>query len=406
MNDPQKSKDDDDEDELILRDLFFHKTGSDLFEESNVKSNLLLKNSFLGLKHHAWYQWNPDSVLLVDPTINPNNFDQTFVITIATTSKGKFDDIPKNIIAWIVKQLPNFSQVEMSSYLHLHVKFYNQVDVPKLIEFKWNRNFNYDFGFCLDSAERKQQFQMLKYNFTASKSFKEGYIPFQTDLMHKHVAKDYIERKIKPVELKLHMLTAYKKNHAQWFFKEGFYIAPSSISSSESRYGLFSLGFIKPGCLLFHFLGKQIIPDDFEKLNLETKLKLEAYVFEANFLLHDPKIAREEEKTEGNQKKKEAYIQYVFDPTNTNQEMRIKDMNMQPNCGPWMNEPPKGKISNVLIQPFTFFDIPLDRPKERYVLIVRNARVILPHEELFLHYENTYFRKSYLPGEKCPDLLT
>jgi hypothetical protein len=175
------------------------------------------------------------------------------------------------------------------------------------------------------------------------------------------------------------------------------------MCTQESRYGLFSLGYIAPGRLIFRFTGKQLLPTEFDLLSLDTKLKLEAYCFEATFLINDH--IKEQEIKDGYDFDSNE-IQLVFDPTNKTQDMEIQDMDLNPNCGPWMNEPPRGKISNVLMQPFTFFNLDKDNWKERYVLLVRSGRVILPHEELFLHYENNYCRKSYYPGEKCPDMLS
>ncbi len=334
---------------MNIRDLFYHTHGLDLFEETNLKLNLLLRDAFSGIPFHSWYQWRPNVVHRVDV------YEEIWIIIIELTT------IPKIIENWLQKE-HDIIHNDKYPYVELKVVFFNFIDLPMIQSWRYIKFISK----MSEDISKKQKFNKNYQQFCLTNSNKLS------------------------KENKIHISSAKKLHEAKWFFKEGVYIGLSTIDGAG--FGLFSLDYIPPGSYICLFDGKKLTPDEFQEISLVKRIHLEAYVFEASFL-----IAQQGEE-------KDKTINLIFDPTNDNQELTIKDMLQDPNPGPWINEPNLGSVSNVFMQSFTYFDL-LPENKNRYVLKLISARAIYPHEELFLHYEGNYFRKNYTPGEKCPDLL-
>jgi hypothetical protein len=174
---------------------------------------------------------------------------------------------------------------------------------------------------------------------------------------------------------------------AKVFFKEGFYVAPSTIPGAG--WGLFTLFPIPPNKILFQIQGHPLLESELNGFDFIKKQKIEAFAFSSSFFVS--KDSQEE-------------VVIIFDPTNSNQEFLLSDMPTVPNLAPWINEPPPGYISNVLLQGITYFDIS-ESNLSRYSVHVIAAKCILPHDELFLHYGFNYHRRGYMPGLPCPDIL-
>jgi hypothetical protein len=342
--------------ELILRNLFFKMNGISLFEESHLKLNLLLRDSFYGLSFHSWYQWRP---LQISKSMEEEN-----VWNLILDLKR----IPILVQNWIQEKQPKILDVNKYHLITLEISLYNFIDLPEIRSFAFLKHF-------------KPILSLIGIQFKPSKKYNEFCSSDQSkDQLDKFYGKSE-HSWIKEIK---------KNQHTLWFFKQGFFIAPSSIE--KARYGLFSLKHITPGQYLFDFEGEKLTTSEFSQLSQERRLELESYVFEASFL-----ISRNDKKNQ---------VTYVINPfiDAKTPKIQIEDMRLHPNLGPWINEPSLGNVSNVFMQAFTFFDLRLENVK-RYALQIISARNIKPLEELFLHYEGSYCRKNYIPGEKCPDLL-
>jgi hypothetical protein len=342
-----------------LRDLFFQIHGLELFEETNLKLNLLLRDAFHGIPFHAWYQWRPKSAYKIT--------EQTWEIQIDVT------DISKLIYNWLEKEAPNIniSQEKYQKYLKLEVSFPNFIDIPII-----------------------QSWTFIK-KLIKNPSRLNIFLPQHKSYQH-FCEKQKVSEKFKlsltiPIHIKTSLDIAIQNQKAVWFFKDGLYIAPSRIPNAG--YGLFSLYHIDPGMHICNFDGKRLSPTEFQDIPEMKRLVLEAYVFESSFV-----ISKQHEKSHENT------IVFVIDPTNEANEFTLNDMIKFPNPGPWINEPAVGSVSNVFMQAFTYFDLP-QIDKHRYTLLLISARTIYAHDEIYLHYEGNYCRKHYSPGEKCPDLL-
>jgi hypothetical protein len=348
-----------------FRDLFVQTTGTLLFEESYVKLNLLLRDSFgwepkifkgfsKNLPFKNWYMWRPEVAIRT-------NKSQQWIVTLV---KKSIHPLVQN---WLNSEHFIFSQGVES----ILIEFVNDVDRPRIIS----------------KHKLPEESNILAF-FRVHKYKQKKYI-------------DFCNKKSKttptnmPINLRKDIDFALKEHGAVYFFPEGFYLAPSSVPNAG--YGLFSLGYIPPARILFNFEGKRLTPKSFQSLETHRRTKIEAFACEASFLILETQP--DDSKQSSNS------INLVFDPTNSKYALTVKDMHENPNAGPWINEPPIGFVSNVFLQGFTCFNLP-EENLNRYMLFVVSARNIYPHDELFLHYHTNYSRQGlYSPGECCPDVL-
>ncbi len=361
-----------------FRDYFVQNTGLSLFEETYLKLNLLLKDSFgwrslnktsvlpKALAFTQWYQWRPD--LAVRVTTNPEQWK----ILIS------FENIDIRVEKWLEQELINiFPKNKHCKKQCILVEFANDVDKPTLLNKCSLPTETEQMNFLRTHKYNNQKFIDMCNKFCNSSIS----IPAITSLLKHDVA------------------FAINQNGAVFFFPQGFYLAPSRIKNAG--YGIFSLGYIQPAKLLFNFEGKRITPKHFESLSHHIREKIENFACEACFLT----CASEPKQNEICLLLEQNYINLIFDPTNSKHTLTLNDLLRNPNAGPWMNEPGAGSVSNVFLHAFTCFNIP-EVDLSRYMLQAVSARNIYPHDELLLHYDKNYCRKGmYIPGETCPDIL-
>ena len=321
-----------------LQDVFFKQNTCLLFEEYYLNLNLLLRSSFCKLSG----AWHPKSTQRITKT---ENEEEIWRITLSQLN------LPPVVMQWLTSQQFLFTQPTETIY----VLFTNDIDCPTI-----QTNIA-----KIDQGDKDGR-QELNYQ---TKSFQQ-FCKLQTN-------NNRIEAQLK------RSITRAQKRNAVFFFTSGFYLAPSSVA--DAGLGVFSLGFVPAGKLLFEFGGKKT---SCEKLNAKSdsdRTKIESFACEANFFIDENNT-----------------IDLIVDPTNKNHVMEVKDMYQHPNAGPWINEPPFGFVSNVFLQAYTNFALPKET-KSRYILNVISARTIHAHDELFLYYDENYSRKGhYIPGEACP----
>ena len=364
---------------IVFRDYFMKQTGLSLFEETYLKLNLLLKDSFgwcplnksntlvKSLAFTQWYQWRPLSAVRIATV------PEQWKISLS------LKNLDVSVRKWLEhEEIDIFANTKKYKQCIL-VEFVNDIDKPKLIK------------VCSFPTENEQLYLTRAYKYNQQRRF--------LDMCNKFCdSSTSIPSMLSP--LKYDIEIAIQQNNAIFFFSEGFYLAPSKIS--KAGYGIFSLGYIQPAKLLFHFEGKRLSPDSFQSLSHCIREKIENFACEACFLTS---CNSESKQNETCILLDENLISLVFDPTNSKHTLTRNDLLKQANAGPWMNEPSVGFVSNVFLHAFTCFNMP-EADLSRYMLLAVSARNIYPHDELLLHYDKNYCRRGlYLPGEKCPDIL-
>lgn len=326
---------------MNLCDIFSDQNDVGLFEEYYLKLILLLKNSFSQCSFYEWFNWKPKEALR---SVENNK------IWKITLQESNLHEIVKK---WLQEQDFKFQkETEI-----LFVFFNNDIDCPLIVN---------------DTSFIPIYYTNVILNFN-SKIFHDFC-----------VASDIT--KLKASSLKKEILIAQKRG-ARRFYQQGFYLGPSSVSNAG--FGVFSIGFIPSGTILFPFGGKRITEQELYSYNDEDRSKIEEFACEASFL--------ESQDGETN------IVNLFFDPTNKKHDFKEKKNNK--NIGPWMNEPPFGSVSNVFLRASTFFNLPKNK-LHRYILNCVSAKDIYSHDELFFHYGNNFCRKeNYTPGTPCPDIF-